>query len=364
MAISAIDSSSYTMSNVVTHGLLGIVLVLAITALCIFPFELQFFLDWVTTAFMAGTPTQIVLGLLWGNSKPTFINKYSPPIKGVILTLITICSAIVVLQGILFFVGGGFGITPMLAQYTIVTIVVTLWIILVWQCWPLNRISAEPKIFGLLTLITVYPLAYLLWSLFFDYSILQVIGFPNYHSDIDPRGMFDMWQAITFAVTTTGVVIVHILFDFWPINKLCGSAVQPLRGVLSSLYVLGISWILYSVFVTGLGMEQVDFMVRIPVCMIFATFLLNNMMQGSLFHNISQPFRGLVLMICCILLAVLMHELYTYASALHAGYDLSTGSEGGYAREIWIASAMLGVTFPIIFLVSGFFNFWPIKRKN
>ena len=76
-----------TPTNTVTTGLLGIVLVLTISTLCIFPFEHQFFVDWVTMAFMAATPTQIILGLLWGNNKPHFVNKYPAPIKGLLLTL-------------------------------------------------------------------------------------------------------------------------------------------------------------------------------------------------------------------------------------------------------------------------------------
>ncbi len=349
--------------NILPTGIIGIVVVLAIATLCIFPFEQQFFVNWVATAFMAATPTQIFLGLLWHNETPKFVNKFSPPVKGLILTAITMIASVVVFSGLLHFVSGGHGITPMLVQYTIMTVIVTLWIIPIWECWPLSKVSSNPTVFGILTLIAVYPIAYLLWSIFFDYSILQTIGFPNYYADIDPKGMFGMWQAITFAVTTSGVVIVHVLFDFWPMNKLCGKAVQPLRGIISTIYVLVLSLLIYNLFVTVFGMDVVDFMIRVPVCMIFGTLLVNNMMQGGLFKELAQPIRGLALIGCCIVAALLMHELYAFASSLHTGQELATGPAGGYTQEIWIASAMLGVTFPIIFVVSGFFNFWPIKRK-
>lgn len=358
-----VESTSIT-NNVLTTGLLSIVLVLVIAALCIFPFDQHFFIDWVAMAFMAATPTQIILGSLWGNNKPQFINKYPPPIKGLILTLIIVIASIIVFKGLLLFISGGHGITPMLAQYAIMTVIVTLWIIPVWECWPLSKISDNPIIVGLLTLVSVYPIAYIFWSIFFDYSVLAHIGFPNYYEDIDPKGMFDMWQALTFAVTTSCVVVVHFLYDFWPINKLCGHAIQPLRGIISTVYVLLLSWFIYYLFVTLLGMEQVDFMIRVPVCMIFGSLLVNNMMQGGLFNNMTQPIRGLVLMICCIFAAIIMRELYAYASTLHAGYELGTGPKNGFAQEIWIASAMLGVTFPVIFIVSGFFNFWPFQRNK
>lgn len=347
-------------SNVFSTGIIGIVLVLIIAALCIFPFTTHFFIEWVAMAFMAATPTQIILTSLWGNKKPQFINTLSPPVKGVTLTLITMLAAVIVFKGILLFLSGGHGITPMVIQYTIITVIVTLWLIPIWECWPFNKVSENPTTFGLLLLVSVYPIAYVLWTIFFDYSYLGEIGFKNYYEDIDPKGMFDMWQALTFAVTTSGVVIVHTLFDFWPINKLCGRAVQPLRGIISAVYILLVSWFIYYLFVTLLGMDQVDFMIRVPVCMIFGSLLVNNMMQGGLFINMPQPVRGLMLMVCCVFSAVLMRELYAFASTLHAGYELGTGPKNGFAQEIWIASAMLGVTFPIIFVVSGFFNFWPI----
>lgn len=351
-------------SYALTTGILGIVLVLIIAVLCIFPFTTHFFIDWVAMAFMAATPTQIILTSLWGNKKPQFINTLSPPLKGSTLTLITVLASMVVFKGILLFISGGHGITPMVIQYTIITVIVTLWIIPIWECWPFNKMSDNPTTFGLLVLVFVYPIAYVVWSVLFDYSHLEKIGFPNYYEDVDPKGYFDMWQALTFAVTTSGVVIVHTLFDFWPINKLCGRAVQPIRGIISTVYILLISWFIYYLFVTLLGMDQVDYMIRVPVCMIFGSLLINNMMQGRLFTGIAQPVRGLLLMACCVLLALLMRELYAFASTLHAGYELGTGPKNGFAQEIWIASAMLGVTFPIIFVVSGFFDFWPIQREK
>lgn len=149
-----------------TTGIIGIVVVLAIATLCIFPFEQQFFVNWVATAFMAATPTQIFLGLLWHNETAKFVNKFSPPVKGLILTAITMIASVVVLSGLLHFVSSGHGITPMLVQYTIMTVIVTLWIIPIWECWPLSKVTSNPTVFGILTLIAVYPIAYLLWSIF------------------------------------------------------------------------------------------------------------------------------------------------------------------------------------------------------
>ena len=356
------NTQTQSMSKVLSVGIIGIALVLVIAAVCIFPFEHHTFVDWVATAFMAATPTQIILGLLWHNSKPDFVNSLSQPAKGLMLTAITVLMGALVFGLILLLVSGGHGITPMLIQFTIMTVVVVLWMVPIWQCWPLTLISKDPFVFGILTLVFSYLLAYLLWLVFFDYSILSEIGHPHYYPDLDPGGLFDMWTALTFAVTSVSVIIVHILFEFWPIDKLSLGKGQPTRGLIAALYVFALAWLIRSAFVTGLGMDQVEYLVRVPVSLIFGTFLVNNMMQQALLRHLAQPLRGFVLTVIAAFAAVIMYQLYGLASAWHTGQELGMGPQNGFAKELWIASAMLGVTFPIIFLVSGFFGFWPIKR--
>jgi hypothetical protein len=350
-------------SSVLSTGAIGIVLVLAISAACIAPFGHHVFVDWVATAFMAATPAQVILGLLWHNNKPEVVARLSQPYKGIALTTISILTGAVVLGLVMLLVGGGHGPTPMVIQYFIMTIVVVVWMIPVWQCWPLNLLSNNPVVIGCLTFIFSYLLAYVLWRVFFDYSVLGSMGHPHYYEDIDPKGLIDLWTAIIFFVTCVSVIIVHMLLEFWPVNKLAGNAVQPLRGIIATLYVLVVATIIRTLFIDGLGMQPVDYMIRVPVCMIFGTFLVNNMMQFSLFPSAKQPVRGLLLILSAAVVAVITYELYRWASTLHTGSELGAGPSNGFAQELWIASAMLGVTFPIIFVVSGFFGFWPIVRK-
>ena len=358
----AATTTNSTLNDTLVTGLPAIVLVLIISGFCIAPFEHHFFTEWVALAFMAATPAQVILGLLWHNSKPDIVGSLAQPGKGIALTLITIMAGALVLALMLLLVSGGHGVTPMLTQYAIMTIVVIIWVVTIWQCWPVTLLSKDPMVTGLLTLLYSYLMAYLLWTLFFDYGVLEQIGHPHYYQDVDPGGLLDMWFAITFFVTVAGMIIVHMLFEFWPINKIVGRSSQPIRGIIASAYILAISWALRQLCVEILGMDQVDYMVRVPVCMIFGTFLVNNMMQFSLFPQFAQPVRGLVLTACAAVVAVIMHEVYALASILHAGKELGSGPAAGFAREFWISSAMLGVTFPVIFAVSGFFGFWPIRR--
>ncbi|GAC34232.1 hypothetical protein [Paraglaciecola polaris] len=250
----------------------------------------------------------------------------------------------------------------MLVQYAIMTIIAILFLVPIWQCWPFKLLSKDPIKVGIYTLVGAYVIAYILWIVFFDYSMLQKVGHPKYFASLDPSGLFDMWDAMTFSVTAVGLVIVHMLFDFWPIDKLTRGASQPIRGIIATVYLLILSWVLRWVFVSGFGMQQVEYMIRVPVCLILGTFLVNNMMQFSLLTKIAQPIRGILLTICAAIMAIIMYKVYAYGSYLHTGHELGMGPQNGFAKEIWIASAMLGVTFPVIFVVSGFFNFWPLKR--
>ncbi|MEH6711277.1 MAG: hypothetical protein V7733_08660 [Paraglaciecola polaris] len=350
------------LSQVLITGVLGSLFVFAITAAIIAPFGHHTFTDWVGTAFMAATPAQVILGLLWHNQKPAFVATLSQPLKGMVLTLITIASGAIVFAFLLWGVGQNQGITPMLVQYAIMTIIAILFLVPIWQCWPFKLLSKDPIKVGIYTLVGAYVIAYILWIVFFDYSMLQKVGHPKYFASLDPSGLFDMWDAMTFSVTAVGLVIVHMLFDFWPIDKLTRGASQPIRGIIATVYLLILSWVLRWVFVSGFGMQQVEYMIRVPVCLILGTFLVNNMMQFSLLTKIAQPIRGILLTICAAIMAIIMYKVYAYGSYLHTGHELGMGPQNGFAKEIWIASAMLGVTFPVIFVVSGFFNFWPLKR--
>ncbi len=358
------DQIELPLARTLGTGILSIILVLAIAAACIAPFDHHFFLDWIGTAFMAATPVQIVLGLLWHNNKPDSVARLAQPLKGLALTGITILIALLVMGLVMVTVGKGHGPTPMVAHYFIMSIVVTMWMIPIWQCWPASLMSKNPVAIGIFSLVLAYVFAYVLWLIFFDYSMLGEIGHPHYHEDLDPKGLFDMWTAVIFFTTTAGLIVVHFLFDLWPIEKLSMGRPQPVRGLIATAYLLALAWGMMALFIDVLGMPPVEYMVRVPVCMIFGTFLVNNMMQFSLFKHRDQPVRGLLLTACAVVVAMVMYELYRWASGLHAGQALGVGPQGGFAQEIWIASAMLGVTFPVVFVVTGFFGFWPIQRSE
>lgn len=56
-----------------------------------------------------------------------------------------------------------------------------------------------------------------------------------------------------------------------------------------------------------------------------------------------------------------MYYVYAAAGPVFTGINLHSGSPG-YELELWIANALLGITFPIIVVVAKYFDFWPVKR--
>ena len=351
--------------NIITTGVLSAFLVLAISIGLTAGFtqaqDTDFYLNWVGTFFMCGTPFQIMLAIVWGNQTPAFMGKLAQPMKGLVLTGMFVLAGAIIMPILLYTVGQGV-LSPMLIHYTIQSVGVSLLVMIVFGCWPINKLTNSTLLLGLGTLVYCYLVDFLLFKLFYNYSFFSEA--PFYAQAFDPGGLFNGITALTFAVTAAAMVMVLAMFEMWPVTKLVKSGKQPLVGIVGTAWVLLISAILYYLFVGLIGMEPMDFMVQGPVCIIFGAFLVDNMMQFQLFAHMQQPLRGLAKFAICLIGALVMYRLYEWALPLFVGKDLPAGPENGYLKEAWIATAMLGVTFPIINVVAGAFEFWPIKRVS
>jgi hypothetical protein len=97
---------------------------------------------------------------------------------------------------------------------------------------------------------------------------------------------------------------------------------------------------------------------------IFGFFLVNNMMQGRILANAPQPGKGIACALLAIGAAAAMGALYRLVAPLVlAGRALAAGPPA-YELELWVANAMLAVTFPLIIAYSGGFAFWPFVRAQ
>jgi hypothetical protein len=66
--------------------------------------------------------------------------------------------------------------------------------------------------------------------------------------------------------------------------------------------------------------------------------------------------------IAAILIGIGLSWLYQSLAAIVTG-RLHSGPPS-YDFEIWLASALLAVTFPLLIISAVFFDFWPFKQQD
>lgn len=343
-------------------GLLSTLLVIAIAMGIISLFDEQVFGTWVSFLFMACVPTQIVCGLVWQCEYPGFTRQLSQPAKGLTFLGISILGGAIFAPIMLYTVGGGVAPLPQLMMYTILTIVVAFWIVGVWQAWPVSAVTDNPVLIGIGVLLICYVGAYLLFNTLFDFSFLA--GAPIYVEALDPKGSFMAWKVMAFLVTTVAVIMFCILCDFWPVslNKAAQES-TVVFGLLATFWILLTASVIFYICTSILKLDYVVYMVRGPVAFIFGAFIILNLMQNSLFAGLtSQPARGITLAVVCLLLAAVMQLLYQTVGPLVSG-PLNSGLPT-YQLELWLANAMLAITFPLIVFFTDFLQLWPLRADD
>ena len=85
-----------------------------------------------------------------------------------------------------------------------------------------------------------------------------------------------------------------------------------------------------------------------------------NMLQNSLFATMTQPVKGLANAIGAAVLGVVLAHLYVALVPLVSG-TLASGPPA-YDLEVWLANALLSVTFPFLIYYAVFFGYWPLTK--
>ena len=347
---------------IVRNAAVSTVLVLALAAGICAAFDRHVLTTWVGFFFIAATPTEIILSMLWQARHPTFIARLTQPAKGLALTGATALTGGVI--GLLLFYFAGAGVsppTPMLLMLAMVSVVTIMWFIVIWHCWPLSRFSSNKTILGIATLVTVYIAAVLVFRAAFNFSFLEHT--PVYVASLDPKGWVNAWVALSVLVTTVAVMLVAALFDFWPLTRVLPTRHQPAFGLAATAGVVIGTALLYGFFTHIGGLDPVEMLVRVAVSLIYGIFLVEVMTHRQLFAGWGQPQRGVGLTVIAASLAVAMYFVYAYSAPFIARHTLTAGPPM-YELEIWVANAMLGITFPLMVVVADFFEFWPLHRDT
>jgi len=341
-------------------GIVSTALVMAVSLAVISLFSFETFSGWLSFGLMCLIPAQIAVAVLWQCKHPAWAANHRQPVRGILLILVTALIGAIVVPVMHRTVGGGLGPSPMLLHCTIVSVVVMFWFAIMWGGWPFSAVIRKPVAAGLATLAISYAVNFLLFRLLFSYEFMR--GAPVYVASLDPQGMFPAWNVLVFYVTSLSMMFLVLHFDLWPLTKAPALMRQPVLGLVWTAIVLTLGALVYLVGTRVLQMDVVRFLVRVPIPFIFGTIVVLNMLQNSVFSRHSQPVKGIANAVAAIVIGNGLALLYSSLSGIVTG-ALASGPPA-YESEIWLASALLSVTFPFLIYHAEFLGFWPLKSDR
>jgi hypothetical protein len=342
--------------------LAGLVATLAIVAISLafislFPFPV--FSSWVAYLIDCVIPVQIMIGVTWGASHPAFAASRPQPMKGIFLALVAALVGAVLAVALWMTVGHGINPpTPVLIFFMIDFVLTTFWFAIMMGGWPFVTLFKNPLAAGFAMLAGVIVMAYVIFHVFFDFSFMA--GAPFYRPESDPRGMFNAWSAVVYYVTVIAAMFVLAAFDLWPLHKFPALMKQPVLGICWTLISAAIAGVAFYIGVVAMGMEPASFMVAVPIPFIFGTIIVLNMLQGSLYPAAKPPLKGVLNFVTIAVVGTVLARIYTALMPSVSG-PLKGGAPT-FDFEIWLASALLSVTFPLLVCHAEFFKLWPLRK--
>ena len=342
-----------------TLGLVSSAVVMALSLAFISIFDFGAFAGPVAFFMLGLIPMQIVIAVLW-SANPAFTARLPQPTKGLVLILTTVAASLVLSPLALRLVGEGVSPPgPIPSHYVIAVVPTTFWLAIMFGGWPFTLLTKSPIVSGLLLVLAAYVLTYLIFRAFFSYAFLE--GAPVYLASA-PRGLFNGVSALVFYVTALAGMFLVLCFDLWPLTSSPGVMRQPMLGLVWTLVAVLIGGIAMNVGVGALGVDPMIFLTRVTAPFIFGTIIVLNMLQGSIFARMTQPVKGVMNAVAAAAIGSGLALLYRMLSPAVTG-ALASGPPG-YEQEIWLANALLSVTFPFLIFHAAYFGFWPLTGRR
>jgi hypothetical protein len=338
-------------------GLVASAIVMAIALAYISLFSVGSFLGWVSFFMLGLIPMQVVVVVLWGGN-PSFVHGMGQPVKGIVLVFVTIVVAVVATAVAHRVVGDGVSPPgPIPSHFAVVVVPTTFWLAIMMGGWPITSLIKNPIAAGLAVVIAAYVLTYVEFRVFFNYDFMK--DAPVYLASA-PSGMYNAVMALVFHVTALAVMFLVLCFDLWPLTSSPAVMKQPVLGLVWSAIALGGAALAMWLGVGLGGMDPMAFLTGVTAPFIFGTIIVLNMLQNSLFSTMTQPVKGLMNTIAAAVIGVVLAHLYTALTPIVSG-TLPSGPPG-YELEVWLANALLSVTFPFLIYYAVFFGYWPLTK--
>ncbi len=325
------------------------------------------FHGWLSYAFLAMIPAQIYLAVCLKCQHPAVILRLPQPWRGLAFTaLVTGVAAIVIPAGLYTVNEGRTDPGTVLIFYCIFSVVVILWMGEIFHSWPFNVFLNNPMAVAACVLAGAYTIAWLLFSLLFDFSHMAAL--PNYVEALDPHGLYSAPTVMAYAVSSAASILVSVhLFESWPVKVLVDAKTSSVHAVaavlLQALVTILIALFACYLGMSLLGMDSTTYLARVPVSFIFGYFIVMNMSQRRLFLGQAQPIKGLFLVCAAMMTGVVMYEVYSFFAPWVQGSALASGFPS-YQSERWVAAALLSVTFPFVVVLTGFLIFIHLLKKS
>lgn len=319
----------------------------------------DFFMNWASYFIMCALPFTIVVGAFWKGEEPKPIATLGQPLRGIAFLIIAAIVAAIVGLIHMYARGGGQAPPPPIAVMTIITSVVTAFFMaIVFGGWPFSLIKNK-VVAGFALLIGIYVVNALVFQLM-NFGFAS--GAPFYRPELDPGGPFGAWDLVTVMVSALAILFVFLNLDLWPLNKLKGLGQGPLFGLVWALVCFALGWVLFAAGTAITGMPAPTFLVTVPIPLLFGLIITLQMLGGSILGSAKQPVKGLVNVLIAAVVGGLLAFIYSkLMPVLSAAFP--SGPEGDFAAQVWLANALLAMTFPIFAFFGDYFQLWPLAGK-
>lgn len=343
-------------------GIAATALVIALSLGYIALWEFGTFIGWVSFFALSFIPFEVMAGVLW-NGTPPFVAGLRQPARGIALILVTVLVGAVVSQTVYRTLGASQGEPgPMLAFFSICVIVTTFFWTIAFGGWPFTALIRNQVAAGLATWAGCYGLGTAIYWIACNFEYLQ--GAPVYVPSADPHGLFAAWDVVVYYMSALTILFSWLCFDLWPLTSRPTLMKQPALGLVVTGTSLALGYAIFAAGVGVLGVQNVEFLLRVPIAVIFGAILVLNMCQNSL-AAIGQPARGVINLAVAAVAGSALLAVYQWLEPAVSG-ALPPGPEP-FQREqfqVWTANALLSVTFPFLVFYAAYLNFWPLARRG
>lgn len=340
-------------------GILATALAIVVSLAFISRFDFPTFAGNISFVMLCMIPVQVVMVVLWG-ANPGFVARLGQPARGAVLLLLTTIAGVLIAP--LALMAAGEAVMPpgpIPSHFVISVVPTTFWLAIMWGGWPFMVIIRNRIAGGLAVLAAAYVITFVVFHAFFDYGFLE--GTPAYLASA-PRGLYFAVNALVFYVTALAGMFVVLCFDLWPLSTAPRVMAQPVLGLVWTAIAVVLGAVAMLVGVGMMGTDPMVFLTRVTAPFIFGTIIVLNMLQNSLFAKMAQPLKGVMNTVCAAVIGVVLSMLYGLLLPVVTG-PLPSGAPG-YEYEIWLANALLSVTFPILIFYAAYFDYWPLKSRT